>query len=820
MKTTFKIIGMSCSACQAHIEHDVRKLKGINSVNVNLLKNTMVVDFDSQTININEISQVVKSAGYEAISENKTVSIEHKHDKSLQNLIISLVLTVLLMYVAMGEMLHIPLPFFLVGDANALTFAFTQFLIAIPVVVINNHYFINGFKQLFKLKPNMDSLIAIGSTASLLYGIFAIYMIGTGLGNANLTQVHKYMHNLYFESSATILTLVSLGKYFEMLSKRKTTTAIEKLIDLSPKEATIITSGIELKVKSEDIKINDIVLVKAGEAISADGIIIAGEGYVNESNMTGESLPVFKENTAEVYSSTLLTSGYLHILVTKETKDNSISKIISLVEEASSSKAKISKLVDKISLIFVPIVFLISLLSFIIWISLNNDFEFAFNIAISVLVISCPCALGLATPVAIMVSSGLGASLGILIKDASYLEEAHKVKTIVLDKTGTLTTGRPVVSECLVLDNKLHDIAFTLENKSEHILAKAIVNNSIANKAKELPLINYQVIAGGGIKGDIANITYFLGNIDFISSLGLDVTNIKPKIIKESSTGAIPLVCCNNNSILGVYFIKDTLKPEAKEAIAELKKLHLNIVMLTGDNVLTAKAIADSLGIEHFIAGVLPGEKSNVIKDIKSKSKYDVAMVGDGVNDSVALATADLGLAIGSGSDVAKNSANIVLINNNLLDIANVIRLSNRTLLTIKLNLFWAFFYNIIGIALASGIFYYSSSLILNPMIASLAMSVSSIFVVLNALTINLFKPIKSLKGEINMKEITTLSIIGMGCMHCVNKIEEGLKNLKGIDEITVDLNSASATFVAEDSKAIANAIATIKQLGYEASLK
>ncbi|MEG1565672.1 MAG: heavy metal translocating P-type ATPase, partial [Bacilli bacterium] len=531
-------------------------------------------------------------------------------------------------------------------------------------------------------------------------------------------------------------------------------------------------------------------------------------------------LPVFKENTAEVYSSTLLTSGYLHILVTKETKDNSISKIISLVEEASSSKAKISKLVDKISLIFVPIVFLISLLSFIIWISLNNDFEFAFNIAISVLVISCPCALGLATPVAIMVSSGLGASLGILIKDASYLEEAHKVKTIVLDKTGTLTTGKPVVSECLVLDNKLHDIAFTLENKSEHILAKAIVNNSIANKAIELPLINYQVIAGGGIKGDIANITYYLGNIDFISSLGLDVTSIKPKIIKESSTGAIPLVCCNNNSILGVYFIKDTLKPEAKEAIAELKKLHLNIVMLTGDNVLTAKAIADSLGIEHFIAGVLPGEKSNVIKDIKSKSKYDVAMVGDGVNDSVALATADLGLAIGSGSDVAKNSANIVLINNNLLDIANVIRLSNRTLLTIKLNLFWAFFYNIIGIALASGIFYYSSSLILNPMIASLAMSVSSIFVVLNALTINLFKPIKSLKGEINMKEITTLSIIGMGCMHCVNKIEEGLKNLKGISEITVDLNSASATFVAEDSKAIANAIATIKQLGYEASLK
>lgn len=795
MKKEFQVKGMTCAACSAHVDKAVRKLAGVEEVNVNLLNNNMNVTFDENICSISKIEEAVNKAGYFAYTkEDNTKEIKIK-DHALRNLIISFIILLILMYLSMGHMIGIPLVSFLDGNSNALLYAFTQFLLTLPIIIIYRNYYISGFKKLFK-GPNMDSLIAVGSSASLIYGIFAIYMIGYGLGHNNITMVENYRHNLYFESAAMILTLVSLGKYFENLSKKKTTKAIEKLMDLAPKEATIIRDDKEIKIPVEEVLKDDIFVVKKGDKIPVDGIVIEGVGSINQANLTGESIPVYKEKGSNLYSSTILENGYLKAMATKVGEDSSIQTIIKLVNEASNSKAPISKLADKISLIFVPTIFLIALIVFIVFLSTNYGFELAFNMAISVLVIACPCALGLATPVAIMVSTGKGASLGLLIKNAEILEKAHSIKTIILDKTGTITKGMPEVINFNYQNKEVLDIAYSLEMKANHPLALAITKYGSLHKAKLLEVNEYEMLDGKGIKGIINNKTYHIGNLKYLKYYNLVNEEINDKVTKISKQGATPLIVFSEDEILGIISIKDSLKENSKEAIKELLAHNIKVVMLTGDNEVVAKAIAREVGIKEVIANVLPADKQNIIKAYQEKTKGLVAMVGDGVNDAPALAMADLGIAIGHGSDIAIESSDIVLLHNDLLDILNVIRLSKRTLNTIKGNLFWAFFYNVIGIVLASGIFYPSFNIKLSPMIGSLAMSFSSVFVVLNALTINLFKVKKvneERKEEEIVMEVIEIKVEGMMCNHCVNHVKNALLNVNGVKEVDVSLEEKKA---------------------------
>ena len=813
----FMVEGMTCASCQAHVQNAVEKLDGIKEVNVNLLSNSMVVNFDDNTISINEIENAVQKAGYKAyLGEEKLVSID-KNNNKLRDLIISFILLIVLMYVSMGHMVGLPLPSFLSGPENALSFAFTQFLLTLPIIYIYRNYYISGIKKLFK-SPNMDSLIAIGSIASLVYGIFAIYMIGYGLGNNNLDIVNNYMHNLYFESAAMILTLVSLGKYLEGLSKGKTTKALEKMIQLAPKLATVYEDGKEIKREIEFVKPGEIIIVKKGEIIPVDGVVIDGYGAVNEANLTGESMPKEKNSGDNVFASTILNTGYLKLKATKVGKDSSIETIISLVEEAANSKAPISRLVDKVAFYFVPTIILISLIVLVSFLFISSNFELAFNFAISVLAIACPCALGLATPVAIMVGTGKGAENGLLIKNAEILEKAHSVKTVVLDKTGTITRGEPVVVDVITNDeNKLLEIAYALENMSEHPLAKAIIEYVRNKNIKLLKTNDYESIEGYGISGSINGIKYFAGNLKLANKLNIDTEKIKNVIEELAKTGKTPLIFMDEKNILGIIALRDPIKENSKFAVNSLKKMGIKVIMLTGDNRKTAISIASEVGIDDVYSDVLPQDKMRIIQELKDTNKHGVvAMVGDGVNDALALTTADLGIAIGGGADIAMESADIVLLRSDLLDVANVVSLSKRVLFTIKGNLFWAFFYNCIGIILASGIFYYSYGIKLNPMIGSLAMSFSSVFVVLNALTINLFKIKKNNKEESEMIE---LIVEGMMCKHCVMHVTEALKKVSGVTEVEVNLKKKLAQVKGDavDSNAL---IEAVTEAGYKARLK
>lgn len=826
MKKKFDVKGMTCAACQAHVLKAVEKLEGVKDVNVNLLNNSMDVDFDESVCSINNIEQSVKKAGYEANVKDNNISKQvnkssKDNDYQLTKLIISFIFLLVLMYVSMGHMINAPMPWFLVGEENALIFAFTQFLLTIPSVIIYFHFFSNGFKRLFKLSPNMDSLIAIGSSASLLYGIVAIYMIGYGLGHDDLTIVHSYMHNLYFESCAMILTLVSLGKYLESLAKKRTTKAITKMMDLAPKTGNVLKNGSIILTSIEDIKINDIVVIKKGEVIPIDGEIIKGNGSIDESNFTGESLPIYKEKGNKVYASTILNSGYLEVKVDKQSEDTNIATIIKLVEEASNSKAPISKLADKISLYFVPIVMLISIFTLIGFLIARYPFELAFNMAISVLVIACPCALGLATPVAIMVGVGKGAQNGLLIKNAEILEKSHLIKTVVLDKTGTITQGKPSVTDFNILNNQsdLLDIIYSIESMSEHPLADAIIEYANKNNAKKVEIKNYQSIDGIGLKATYQNDEYMVGNNKISTNLNDDKTF---KLL--SNQGKTVIFIKKNDSIIGYIAIKDEIKQTSKQAIEELHKLGIKVIMLTGDNKTTAQSIANEVGVDEVIAEVLPVDKQNIIKSLKKDDKHLVAMVGDGVNDALALASSDLGIAIGAGSDIAIESSDIVLMKNDLMDVKNVIGLSKRTILGIKLGLFWAFFYNSIGIIIATGIFYPSFGLMLNPMIGSLAMSISSVFVVLNALTINFYK-IKNIKntnivdkkkGEDVIMDIITLQVEGMMCMHCVSHVETALSKISGVDKVEVSLDKKTATVTGMNLNKD-ELIQAVKEAGYDA---
>ncbi len=809
MEKKFNIEGMTCSACQAHVQKAVEKLDGLTYVNVNLLKNTMDVKYDESIVNDEIIKTAVSNAGYKAYLDNDVKQTpKTSNDHKGRNLIISLVFGLILFYIAMGPMLHIPVPSIFIN--HPLILAITEFLLTLPVIYLNRHYYINGYKRLIKLSPNMDSLIAIGSSASLIYGIFVIYQMAYRLGTNQ--DISHLAHELYFESASMILVLVSFGKYLESKSKNKTNEAIEKLMNLVPKTAIIIKDNNELEIPVENVKLNDIIIVKKGMQVPVDGIIIEGSGSLNQSNITGESIPVYKQINDEVISSTILTNGYLKIKATKVGNDTTINTIIKLVEEASNSKAPISKLADRISFFFVPIVMGIALISFLVFLFLEN-FTFAFSIGISVLVIACPCALGLATPVAIMVSTGVAAKNGLLIKNAEILEKTHTIKTVILDKTGTITEGNPKVTDIIKYSDKdILKIAYSLELKSEHPLALAIINKAKESNTSIYEVSEYNSHSGLGIEGVIDNETYYIGNAKFIESLNINVnTN---KINELTNEGKTPLLISDSNKLLGIISVKDNIKLDSKKAITDLKSLGINVVMLTGDNESTAKAISKELGIDNVISEVLPNQKQDIVKQYQSKFGH-VAMVGDGVNDAPALMSADIGIAIGNGTDIAMDAADIILASNSLTDVYHAIRLSRRTINNIKGNLFWAFFYNAIGIVLASGILYYPLGIKLNPMIGALAMSFSSVFVVTNALRLNTFNKNRK-EVKVKMEKIT-INVEGMMCMHCHARVEKVLKALPGVTNVVVSLENKNAIVEGENiTKDLL--IQTVVDAGYEAN--
>lgn len=819
MKNKFNIKGMTCSACASHIDNAVKKINGVENVNVNLLSNTMEVNYDENNCSINDIVTAVKKAGYEAyIGKKNEKEISQKKQTQLVKLIICAILLMILMYITMGHMINLKLPSFLSGTENALVYAIVQLVLVIPILIIYRHFFVSGYRKLIKRAPNMDSLIAVSATASIIYGIYAIVMIAYGLINNDNVLVEQYHHNLYFESAGMILTLVSFGKYLESLSKQKTTSAITKLIDLSPNQAIVMRGTEQVVIPADEVQINDIVVVKKGDKIPVDGVIIDGSGSINQANITGESMPIYGKKDTFVYSSTLLVTGFIKVKALKVGNDTKISTIIKLVEEASNSKAPISKLVDAVARIFVPLIMGISTITLIIWLLVCHNFETAFNFAISVLVIACPCALGLATPVAIMVGTGMGAENGLLIKNAEILEKAHSIKTVVLDKTGTITVGMPKVVDFVKLDYTLDvlAIAYSFEILSEHPLSNAICEYAKSKYSDIYDVDEYQSLDGMGLTGKIDGMQYYIGNIKYLNEANIN-NEIKDKMQKYANEGKTLLVICQNKTIIGFLTIKDQIKATSKPAIAELKKYGIKVVMLTGDNQLVASNIAHEVGIDYVYADVLPNDKQNIVNILKQDNLGLVAMVGDGVNDALALTSSDLGIAIGAGSDIAIDSSDIVLLRNDLMDILNVIKLSKKVLNTIKGNLFWAFFYNCIGIILATGILYYPLGIKLNPMIGSAAMSFSSVFVVLNALRINFFKPKHNnimTEPKIVTKNIV-LKVDKMMCEHCVKHVEDACLKVAGVVAAKASLNEKNVTITYVDHIDIKSIKDNIVNAGY-----
>jgi Cu+-exporting ATPase len=760
MKTEkFDVTGMTCASCVAHVEKSVNKLTGVKTVSVNLLTNSMSVSFDEQNLTVASIEDAVVDAGYEAhvrvmasqssvnsIPKVDYVQIEQKEMKI--RWWVSLAFLIPLLYLSMGHMLGIPYPHAFHLSENALIVAFTQFLLTLPIAIVNKKYFTVGFKTLFKAAPNMDSLIAIGSSAAIAYGIFAIYRIGYALGHGDMETVSRFSHDLYFESGATILTLITLGKYLEAKSKSRTSDAITRLMDLAPKTATVIREDKETEISVEQVLVGDIVVVRPGQRVPVDGVVESGNSSLDESALTGESLPVYKEKSDNVLSASINKSGYFTLRATKVGNDTTLAHIIQLVEEASSSKAPISKLADKISAVFVPVVIGISFLSITVWILLGYPFDFALSIGIAVLVISCPCALGLATPVAIMVGTGKGAEYGILIKSAESLEMAHKIDTVVLDKTGTITEGNPKVTDIFTVEsiseNQLMEIAVALEKPSEHPLSEAILLEAGKRMLKIKSVENFHAIPGQGIEATLEGTNYLAGNLKLMTGRKVNLDKYITLSDRLANEGKSPLFIANEKEILGMIAVADVVKPTSREAIGQLESMGMEVIMLTGDHAKTAAAIQSQLGISSFIAEVLPQDKDKEIAKLQALGKT-VAMVGDGINDAPALMRSNLGIAIGAGTDIAIESADVVLMRSDLLDAVTTLRLSKAVMVNIKQNLFWAFFYNIIGIPLAAGVFYGILGWKLNPMFAAAAMSFSSVTVVLNSLRLLRFKPAVSI---------------------------------------------------------------------------
>ena len=751
-KVLFDITGMTCSACSARIEKVLAKQEGIKEISVNLLTNSMAVTFDEQQIDTNKIVQKVETLGYGAAPKasptkkqvEQPVDVAQVETQSIKNrLIVSLIFTVPLFYISMGEMLGWPIPSFLSGMENAMVYALSLFFLALPVVIFNRKYFIVGLKNLFQLSPNMDSLIAIGSGAAFVYGIYALYKIAWGFGHGDMAMVHKFSMDLYFESAAMILTLITLGKFFEARAKGHTSEAIAKLMNLAPKTATVIRGGVELELSIEDVVVGDILIVKEGASVPVDGVVTEGYASVDESAITGESLPVEKNIDSKVTGGTINQAGYFQMKATAIGGDTALAKIIQLVDEATSSKAPIAKLADKISGIFVPVVIGIAILAAVVWMLLGHDFEFALTVAITILVISCPCALGLATPTAIMVGTGKGASNGILIKSAESLETLHNVDVVVLDKTGTVTEGKPVVTDIIPLnvsENQLLILAASVEKKSGHPLAAPIVEKAQESNIVLSEISDYKQIPGQGIIGSVGGTTYLGGNRKLMAANGIDTAVFDETESTLASEGKTILYFAQDTALLGIIAVADTVKPTSDKAIAELTRMGLDVIMLTGDNKRTAEAIRKQAGLKSVIAEVLPEDKEREIRALQDQGKR-VVMVGDGINDAPALARADVGIAIGAGTDIAIESADVVLMKSDLYDVVTAIGLSKAVMRNIRQNLFWAFIYNIIGIPVAAGVFYGAFGWLLSPMIAAGAMSFSSVSVVTNALRLNFFKP-------------------------------------------------------------------------------
>lgn len=866
MKRTFDVTGMTCAACSARVEKAAANVPGIASVSVNLLKNSMEVDFDGDAATLAAVSVAVEKAGYGAYprpeagasSANVQQPVQTMNDPAAEakrvrmRLIVSFFFTIPLFYLSMGHMFGWPLPGVFLGHENMLTFAFTQFLLLLPVIFVNFKFFRVGFKTLAHGAPNMDSLIALGSAASTIYGIVAIYCIGWGMGHGDIDFAHAAAMDLYFESAAMILTLITLGKYFEARAKGKTTDAIAKLMDLTPKEAARRTpdGGVE-RVSVEQVRVGDMLEVKAGQSVPVDGIVIEGDGVVDESVITGESVPVGKHAGDTVTGATLNKSGWFVMRADRVGADTTLAGIIRLVDEATSAKAPIEKIADKIAGVFVPVVIVIAVVTFLVWMVLSADVSTALTHAISVLVISCPCALGLATPTAIMVGTGRGASSGILVKSAEALEVAHDVKTVVFDKTGTITTGKPVVTDIVcangVDEQGLAGLALSIEQRSEHPLAQAVAAWAEAAGGQVQPVVAFEQVAGGGVRANVGGVCALAGNARLMEQAGVDASAFEPRAREFADEGKTPLFFACGGKVCGFVAVADTVKPSSAAALEELRAMGLRTVMLTGDNERTAQAIQRLVGADEVIAGVLPEDKEREIRRLSAQGR--VAMVGDGINDAPALARADVGIAIGAGTDIAIDSADVVLMRSDVLDVPAAIQLSRSTLRNIKQNLFWALIYNAVCIPVAAGVFSFAG-FTLNPMIAAAAMSCSSVCVVSNALRLRSWKPRFSSNAaqqiaakQCDIEEEATdataseqdiqaidagapadkeiimekkLTVEGMMCPKCVAHVKKALEDVEGVSEAVVDLDAGTAVAKLADAVDDTVLVNAVVEAGYE----
>jgi heavy metal translocating P-type ATPase len=842
-KEKYDLTGLSCAACAARVEKAVSGLAGVSQTSVNLLKNSMVVSYDETSLQGQAIVQSVVAAGYGArLADGPKVKAEPRVDESKAlkiRFVVSLIFTVPLFYLAMGDMANWPLPAFFKGVENALIMALTQFLLALPTALVNKRYFQNGLKTLWAGAPNMDSLIAVGSGAALVYGLANVYVIGYALGRGDAHLAHETMMNLYFESGALILTLVTLGKFFEARAKKKTTEAVQSLLALAPKTATVERDGVELILPAEEILVGDLLVVKAGETIAVDGVVEEGQAAVDESNITGESLPTEKEKGDPAVCSTVLKSGFIKVRVTKVGAETTLAQIVRLVDEATSSKAPIARLADRVSGVFVPTVFLIALGAGLAWLAVGATVPFALSIVISVLVISCPCALGLATPTAVMVGAGQGALMGVLFKSAEALERSHSLTLAVVDKTGTLTTGRPTVaafhSVADLAPAQILSLAASLEKNSEHPLGQAIVRRATEENATFSPVEDFRQWPGAGLSGSIDGQKYFAGNIRLLTERGLTPGEFAESAEKAASLGNTPIYLASESRVLGLFELSDQIKPTSFAAVRELEALGLEVVMLTGDNAKTAATVKDQLGLRRVFAEVRPQEKEEIIRSLQ-KEGHLCAMIGDGVNDAPALARADVGIAIGAGADIAMETADVVLTKSDLLDAVKAIQLSRAVIRNIKQNLFWAFFYNVIGVPVAAGAFYAAFGLKLNPMIAALAMSLSSVSVVSNALRLRYFapklgaspdgaaasagpQPSSQLNSQGESFMIKKLKIEGMTCKHCSGRVEKILQGVPGVEKAVVDLAAGLAEVTVKNELADQLLTQPVSEAGYPAQV-
>ena len=868
MQEKYNVTGMTCAACSARVEKSVSALPGMQQCSVNLLKNSMVVRYDDRQLTGAQIIQAVEKAGYGAslqqaggkqtAGQARTGAADaarQEYLKMRRRVIWSFVFTVPLFYISMGHMMGWPLPGFFLGSENAMIYALTLFLLVLPVALINGRYYRQGFKTLLHGSPNMDSLIALGSGASLAYGVYALYKIAWGFGHGDMAMVSQFSHDLYFEGAGTILTLITLGKFFEARAKGRTSDAINKLLNLAPKTATVLRDGAETVIPAEEVQAGDTVIVRAGESVPVDGVLLEGHASLDESAITGESIPVDKQSGDRVIGATINRSGYFTMRADKVGEDTTLSQIIRLVDEATSSKAPIAKLADRVAGVFVPVVISIALIALVVWMLCGATFEFAMTIAVSVLVVSCPCALGLATPTAIMVGTGRGASAGILIKSAEALETAHSVDVVVLDKTGTITQGRPVVTDQQprpgVSAGELLQTAASLEKLSEHPLAKAIVEQAERQGMEFLPGSDFVQIPGQGIRGRVNGRDCLAGNSRMMAAFGVQdeaLTSLQDQMAEQGKT---PLFFAADGQLLGMIAVADVVKPTSRQAVEDLQAMGIRVVMLTGDHRKTAEAIRRQVGVDQVIAEALPQDKEEQIRTLQLQGKK-VAMVGDGINDAPALARADVGIAIGAGTDVAMESADIVLMKNDLLDVAGAIELSKATIRNIKQNLFWAFFYNAICIPIAAGCFYAAFQLKMNPMVAALAMSFSSVFVVSNALRLRFFKPkhgssaaaaapasvspvcscaaeespvcpVQTAQPEPTSTEPTggktmkkVLTVEGMMCQNCVKHVTRALQGIPGASDVSVSLEEKKAEVTVPDTVTDEDLKAAVVDAGYE----